>query len=677
MKSAKYLFGAMLALFVAAGMSACSDDPYMPADPENTAQVYFPDTNGASINLSMTETSFSVPVSRAKTDAALSVAVTTTGNPGYYTIPSTVEFAQGQAESALVIGYDPEAIGYDNFSELTFTISDPSVTTLYGLSTYTAKVGIPAPWISLGMATVVDDIVSGGYGVGNPVYEVEIESNALYPGFYRLVNPFGEPYPLNEPGDYDDSRDYYMEIHAEDPDGVWIPVALMGCNWGYGEWIIGSMAGYYIARGATVEEQKAAGNTGTFRDGVITFPAGTMLFGETEYNDGALYGANASGLFKIVMPGVVLADYSVEVAYTGRFTNVDGENFAVAEVTGGADVEHIEVAVGRGKDADAVLDAMLAGELTVVTVRGNSGTAQLPLTVDGDYTIVAVSYGNGEAQEVAAVSFKFFAGTVPELTPLEQDYTSADDFVAPVTKEELFKTWNMYARDVFGDPSERVFFNEVTFSESNVTDEYDSDYVNVAGLGIYFDEPVLWEWYRGVLYTCPDEEVHTYGPYSLGMFAYNSVTDQLNYSDYYDMVGAYVAEGYIAMVPYEKNSPDGLAIGILDEEGEFSGSVAELFYGIMFEDPDAVANGDEPEAAVAAARSMTTTELKNLSSKIATRSNYVENRRGYIRSQIDAMLTKKAAERAAAETTAVYRGTVQSGLREITRTHVHSAAAIR
>lgn len=89
-----------------------------------------------------------------------------------------------------------------------------------------------------------------------------------------------------------------MVINMEDPEGVYFERHYSGMNWGYGEFIFLSMAGYYLEKGNPLEAIKAAGYCGTFVDNVVTFPAGTLLVGMTDYNGGGLY-AGGTGAFKL------------------------------------------------------------------------------------------------------------------------------------------------------------------------------------------------------------------------------------------------------------------------------------------------------------------------------------------------------------------------------------------
>lgn len=160
-------------------------------------------------------------------------------------------------------------------------------------------------WTSLGTAQYTDAIVGEAYGAESISYDVEIQESVNTPGLYRLVNPYGEAFPYNEKGDWDSSRDYYLEINATDPNGVYITVQNTGLNWSNGNLYVYSEAAYALyEEGLSLADVKAQGLCGTLNNGEITFPAGSLLFGFFE-SSSDFYSANESGDFKIVLPNAV------------------------------------------------------------------------------------------------------------------------------------------------------------------------------------------------------------------------------------------------------------------------------------------------------------------------------------------------------------------------------------
>lgn len=397
--------------FLAAGLlfSACTEEEgYQPAEKESGAGVYFADMS-ASVKISMNDESFQFSVMRYDATEKMDVALKATlseNAEGLFELPAAASFAEGEKVATVDVAFDPAELEFDTSYTIQVDINDPENTTLYGYSAKTFTVTLPSPWTSLGMATYYDGYVAPMYGIKPNPYAVEIQENDLNPGLFRLVNPYGENFPYNEEGDWDDSQDYYLVIHAEDPDGVYIEEQSTGCDWGDGEFILYSMAAYYIDGGNDFDKVKNAGYMGTYdkEAGIITFPEKCLLMAIGD--DGWYYGD--SSVFMVVMPGAVLADTDVELEYEGRLVTPDESNYAVVNVTLGADVEEVRVAIGEGKDAQAVYDAIVAGQTDCETLT-KSGQAKLPVD-DGTWTIVAVSYLNGEPQKYDYVTFKVTLG---------------------------------------------------------------------------------------------------------------------------------------------------------------------------------------------------------------------------------------------------------------------------
>jgi hypothetical protein len=413
MKTLKNIVGVLMALVAMTTFYSCGEEevPYTPAEKSNSAQVYFPVTNSASIALSSIETSFKIPIARMNASDALTVPLTATGTDGFYTIPSSVSFAQGDSTTTITVTYDPEKIGFDKTSNLTLTIGDESLITDYGISQYAFSVVIPQPWKALGKATFIEDFLTTFFPTaGNKPYDVEIEENLLTKGFFRLVNPFGSAYPNNVPGDWDDSRNWYLEIHAEDSTAVYMTVQETGMDWGYGMISVGSIAGLYIGRGETLEAQKAKGITGVYEKGVISFPAGALCISMAAYREGALLAANNNGAFTVAMPGVALTDYSIEMAYAGKYMGTDNKIAGtMAEIKAvGTDVKTVRIAVVAGTDIHAAIEGIRSGNIKSMEVAPQPATILVPFVEEptaGTYTIVAVTYADDVAKDSYSVEF--------------------------------------------------------------------------------------------------------------------------------------------------------------------------------------------------------------------------------------------------------------------------------
>ena len=181
------------------------------------------------------------------------------------------------------------------FHMMVMTFSEDSVSQSYDyvpVEYYPA--GVENPWKSLGYISYTDDVVLPLYGYDPISYEVEVQEHSDYPGYFRLMNPYGAEYPYNEEGDYTDF-DVNVKVDATDPTGVYIDYQDLGLRWDGDEWDIYSYAAWYMDYGYTLDDVKSYGYTGTYADSTITFPTNTLLV----YCGGSSYYANTNGAFCI------------------------------------------------------------------------------------------------------------------------------------------------------------------------------------------------------------------------------------------------------------------------------------------------------------------------------------------------------------------------------------------
>ena len=169
-----------------------------------------------------------------------------------------------------------------------------------------------------------------------------------------------------------------------------------------------SLVAYYLSKGKTIDEIKTANPEyfGTLKDGIINMPANSMLISEENYNDGAWSVAAKNGLFTVALPGSVIADYSLDVTYVGRYTSAENVDYARLEFTFGPDVESVKYAlVAPDGDVDATAAGIQDGSVEAAEISA-SGTAEVAYGASGKYTLVAVVYAGGEAVGVEAFTFK-------------------------------------------------------------------------------------------------------------------------------------------------------------------------------------------------------------------------------------------------------------------------------
>ena len=205
-------------------------------------------------------------------------------------------------------------------------------------------------WISLGMGTYREDLLTGVYGVDNVVYEVEVQmsnTNKL-----RMVNPYGAAYPYNESGDFDPDTTYYLTFDISNPNAVLMDPEIqeLGLHWGYGAFSVYHRGSAYA---------------GKLEDGVLTFPQNAFYVDMSEYNKGSFYG-NVNKMFALALPGSRIKDYSAEV-FSEKVTETDNVATLTFKITKGEDVSYARYAFAEEATLDNVISTLRNGGGTTVS----------------------------------------------------------------------------------------------------------------------------------------------------------------------------------------------------------------------------------------------------------------------------------------------------------------------
>lgn len=293
------LYSKLALLFVGVmAFTACSnDDDYSVGEwdgPANASTyVYFLEDEISSNEIldpsDATTKTFSVQ--RKDKTGELTVKFTVVENTDSVFTISDAVFADGDSVTTFTVSF-PKA-EMDKTYQLALKIgsaynsSYASESTLFNYSFLIEK------WNNLGKGFYTEDLMTTFFNIENLTYEVDILEKESKPGLFRVKNPYGEAYPYNEPGDWDNSKDWYLEINATDPNAVYFDKQAVGLDWGYGMVSIWSYA-------------SAAGEDyGTLRDGIITFPEGSLLISMADYQNGGFYYGNNNGAFEVVLPSAV------------------------------------------------------------------------------------------------------------------------------------------------------------------------------------------------------------------------------------------------------------------------------------------------------------------------------------------------------------------------------------
>lgn len=396
-----------VAALVTVAMAACTSDyEYDTPEALKGAQVYFSNTLPSKIEVNKESGNFDVTLSRQNTEGELTVPLMFTADEGnIYTVPSTVTFADGEATANIHITFNPDELVYGNYVGGTISFDADNFSTPFGATSYQFKAGASAyEDVEGGKGKFRDGLISALYGIEVLEYDVQIQQDAHTPGIYRVVAPYGQKgwsgaNPWYTEFDENESNTD-MIIDATDPDFVYIKGTFntgVTLNSSEGDISAISYVQFLLDNGNSLDliKSKKPELFGTFKDGVFTFPAKSILM----YlgSDGPYYG-NSDGMLRVAMPGVVLKDYSVGVEYLGRMTDTNDKDNAVFNLTFGADVTTVKYAlVKEGEDLNKTESGIIDGSVEATEIS-EAGRVEVPFEESGNYYLVTVSYENGEAK---------------------------------------------------------------------------------------------------------------------------------------------------------------------------------------------------------------------------------------------------------------------------------------
>ena len=132
-------------------------------------------------------------------------------------------------------------------------------------------------WNRLGFLEYTDGYISSAYLTGITSYYVEVQESVDYPGYYRLVDPYGAAYPYNDPGDWDASTVSYLYFDVSNPQLPYVDFSPQTLNWGDGDLYCYSQAANQLAGGDSMDNVISSGLAGIWKDNALTFPAMALM----------------------------------------------------------------------------------------------------------------------------------------------------------------------------------------------------------------------------------------------------------------------------------------------------------------------------------------------------------------------------------------------------------------
>ena len=442
----KSAFVALVAL-IGLTMTSCVNKYDYDADTASGEQVYF-DNSTSKVALSKDATSFTVPVLRVATTEAATIALTSTDESGIFTIPSSVSFAAGENKALVTIGYDPTKLEYDDFKSITLSLSDTSYGTPYGSSSLSFLAGIPSPFVTIGKAKFMDSWMYDA----ETYFDVTLQQNEINPDIYRIVNPYNEilvkggyspNYVKKGPSEY---LTFQLRHAGEEVGGAILTrdnlVTFEPFRTGYyisdydsGD-TDGEVWGFHVSDDTFhsswhVEAAYLKSCVTAYKEdgtpGQINLAPWYYVIGVGGWNK-----SQEDKQIEIIFPGFTPADYSAELAYSGIFTDASEKVFAVGSLTLGADAQEVKaIVMDAAVDANAVADAIAAGELEAIDVAAGSIQVPIPEDLTGKLQIIVVVLAGETVKNVVAAPFEYYGGGASPWNSLGQGYF-VDDMILPL-----------------------------------------------------------------------------------------------------------------------------------------------------------------------------------------------------------------------------------------------------
>lgn len=442
----KSAFVALVAL-IGLTMTSCVNKYDYDAATASGEQVYF-DNSTSKVALSKDATSFTVPVLRVATTEAATIALTSTDESGIFTIPSSVSFAAGENKALVTIGYDPTKLEYDDFKSITLSLSDTSYGTPYGFSSLSFLAGIPSPFVTIGKAKFMDSWMYDA----ETYFDVTLQQNEINPDIYRIVNPYDE---ILEKGGYvpdhvkkgpSEYLTFQLRHAGEEVGGAVLTrdnlVTFEPFRTGYyisdydsGD-ADGEVWGFHVSDDAFhsswhVEAAYLKSCVAAYKEdgtpGQVNLAPWYYITGVGGWNK-----SQEDKQIEIIFPGFTPADYSAELAYSGIFTDASEKVFAVGSLTLGADAQEVKaIVMDAAVDANAVADAIAAGELEAIDVAAGPIQVPIPEDLTGKLQIIVVVLAGETVKNVVAAPFEYYGGGASPWNSLGQGYF-VDDMILPL-----------------------------------------------------------------------------------------------------------------------------------------------------------------------------------------------------------------------------------------------------
>lgn len=287
-----YLLALLIGLVAFTG---CSEDDLVkptpsPEAPAGTQGVYFPASNKSAFELMPVDpTEFVLTIARTVSTGAVDVPITVEVNDdNVFVVPSSVSFAAGETEKSFKVTF-PSAVEGKTYNLKLNVEGDQFVNPYVAGLPYVKTNATRVKWEAVKEPMIyVDGTFEAFFGsdlLNVPMYVYAEKAVLGDVTRYRFKNVFKVPtgdadadgiydgFPFNDPGDFDESKDYTTTIEIGGDKGksseVFMYANDIGVDWSYGMQSIGSVYG-------NKSEKKDDFPLGTLKDSIITFPENSL-----------------------------------------------------------------------------------------------------------------------------------------------------------------------------------------------------------------------------------------------------------------------------------------------------------------------------------------------------------------------------------------------------------------
>lgn len=464
----------MAALLFAA--TACVEEVYKPGEKVDGAQVYFPADEQTEYTIGEEVTSITVNVRRLDKTGSLTVPVLVDASAleensaDLFTFPDAVVFKDGEDKAEYTVAFNRSELVDGNEYNFALLLNDEKNVTPYGNRIINLSVS-PWPWEYMGVGKYRDDYYTAFYNAANVEIDVDIHRHKSREGVYMVEEMYGWDFLTTFFGgsqaaieaQYCTYTPTNIIINCSNPAQVYIPgqqTGIVDVDPEYGACLIGSPKDVY----------------GTLVNGVITFPVKGLIL---QCNKGGYY-SNTKGMFRILLPGAELTDYSLSATYTGMRVNPDNTVAnAVLDFNYGADVTGIsyvfvsgDVTADPSEAVKSIVDGTAENIYTVDNITVGGGTASIEAELEtGSYTVVAVPMDKTGAPveaEAAATWFYFYGIGGSEAPECDMDVKTYNVSAYNPALTAQYPDYSAFVYEISGSEikSLRYYLNETAVIES-------------------------------------------------------------------------------------------------------------------------------------------------------------------------------------------------------------------